>query len=517
MIPATPFRILIVDDSPETLFAIKEALSEYEIVTARSGEEALRLLLHHQVELILLDILLPGLDGIETASLIRKRKRTESIPIIFMSGIEISDRKVYRGYQAGGIDYILKPLDPYVLKAKISVFAEAFRRTEELRKSREVLLERNALLESIFSSVHFLLATMDADFNIVRVNRAFAEANGRDPEFFIGKNYFTLYPDEKDEALFRKVIESGEPYFTVDKPFRFTVNENGGDRFWDWSLLPKKLPTANISGLVLSLVDVTERRMARQNLERYAEELERRNRDLQDFAFVASHDLSEPLRKIQVFGELVLSKGKNLDQQAADYLRRMRSAAGRMQSLLDALLSYSRVSTHGRTFEPVDLNIIVREVVVDLELTIRSAGVVVEVGNLPTVTGDPAQLRQLFQNLAVNSLKYRSPGSNPLVRIWAELDGSLHKIYVEDNGIGFDEKYVEQIFKPFQRLHGRNEYEGLGMGLAICRKIIERHKGAITATSAPEKGSTFVITLPVGDTEYPEGAGVLSPVRAMAS
>lgn len=175
----------------------------------------------------------------------------------------------------------------------------------------------------------------------------------------------------------------------------------------------------------------------------------------------------------------------------------MAGAANRMKSLLDALLSYSRVATHGNDFEPVDLNQVVREVQVDLELAIRNAGGRIETAPLPTVHGDPQQLRQLFQNLIINALKYRRSGLDPMIKIHAKSDTKSHWIHVEDNGIGFEEKYLDKIFKPFQRLHGRSEYGGIGMGLAICKKVVDRHGGAITAKSAPGSGSTFMVSLPL--------------------
>ena len=237
-----------------------------------------------------------------------------------------------------------------------------------------------------------------------------------------------------------------------------------------------------------------------QRVQERTAQLESRNRELQEFAFAASHDLNEPLRKIRVFSKLVLARKKEqMDEECRDYLTRMEAAANRMQNLLDALLSYSRVTTHGREFVPVELNRVIGDAEADLELAIRSSGGRLETSSLPTVKGDPEQLRQLFQNLIANAVKYRRNGIAPLVRIRGEGNGRFHSIYVEDNGIGMEEKYLEKIFLPFQRLHGRTEYEGTGMGLAICRRIVERHQGGIRATSKPGEGSAFIVTLPAAD------------------
>jgi len=224
-------------------------------------------------------------------------------------------------------------------------------------------------------------------------------------------------------------------------------------------------------------------------------ELERKTLELQDFAFVASHDLSEPLRKVKAFGSLLRSKELPAETQK-DYISRMVDAADRMKTLLDALLSYSRVETRGESFKTTDLNVVVKEVVSDLEVQLNEAGTRLNISTLPALAGDPSQLHHLFQNLIANAIKYRKPEVEPVIKIYSEsLDGVV-QIFVEDNGIGFDEKYLDKIFRPFQRLHGRDEYPGIGMGLAICKKIVERHGGVISAKSKPGEGAIFVLNLP---------------------
>ncbi|MEW6127288.1 MAG: CHASE3 domain-containing protein [Acidobacteriota bacterium] len=240
-------------------------------------------------------------------------------------------------------------------------------------------------------------------------------------------------------------------------------------------------------------------------------ELERSNRELQDFAFVASHDLQEPLRKIQAFGDrLKLKYRPELGAQGTDYLNRMQNAAERMSRLITDLLTFSRVSTHTQPFQPINLNQTVDEVLSDLEVRIQQTAGKVEVGELPEIAADPLQMRQLFQNLIGNALKFHRPEEPPIIHIIGEiLNGNANdsedltatvpqcQIIVSDNGIGFDESYVERIFTPFQRLHNKNEYEGTGMGLAVCRKIVERHNGTIIAKSTPGQGSQFIINLPI--------------------
>ena len=242
----------------------------------------------------------------------------------------------------------------------------------------------------------------------------------------------------------------------------------------------------------------------------YAKKLERSNKELQDFASVASHDLQEPLRKIQAFSDRLKSQCAGaLDDQARDYVDRIQNAAGRMHTLINDLLTYARVASKARPFVATDLVSITREVVSDLEARIEQVNGRVDVGDLPSVEADPMQVRQLMQNLIGNSLKYYRRDVPPVVSISCDpviegpakcrsrSKGPYCQIKVEDNGIGFDEVYSDKIFTIFQRLHGRTEYEGTGVGLAVCRKIVERHGGSITARSTPGQGSTFLVTLPV--------------------
>ena len=248
-------------------------------------------------------------------------------------------------------------------------------------------------------------------------------------------------------------------------------------------------------------------------------ELARSNHELDQFASVASHDLQEPLRKIQAFGDRLMTKcHDSLDDQGRDYLQRMQAAAGRMQTLIRDILSFSRLAAKAKPFEPVNLNALIQEILSDLEARISQTRAFIEVGTLPTIEGDATQLGQLFQNLLVNALKFCKNGEFPMVTISADClkEGTAHtshvtngqpkwRISVKDNGIGFEEEYAERIFGIFQRLHGRHEYEGTGIGLAICRKVAEHHGGTITAHSTPGQGATFLVTLPG---KQGEGCGV---------
>ncbi|MEO5951711.1 MAG: ATP-binding protein [Chloroflexia bacterium] len=266
--------------------------------------------------------------------------------------------------------------------------------------------------------------------------------------------------------------------------------------------------------------DITERKLIEARLAAVATQLHRSNRELEEFAAVASHDLQEPLRKIQAFcNRLAVKCADSLDEDSRDYLNRMLTAATRMRTLIDDLLDYSRLTINGRHYVKVDLGAICREVLLDISQQIERMGGHVEIGDLPTIEADAMQMRRLLQNLITNALKFAREGVPPVIKVFSRLlvtptsstgplmtssepysidpkATELWEIIVQDEGIGFDEKYLDRIFAPFQRLHGRNEFEGTGMGLAICRKIAESHWGSITGKSTIGQGSTFMVTLP---------------------
>ncbi len=247
--------------------------------------------------------------------------------------------------------------------------------------------------------------------------------------------------------------------------------------------------------------EISERSRAERALERTNRALSQSNRELQDFAYAASHDLQEPLRKISSFSDLLISEySDRIDDDGRDYIERIQDASLRMSRLIRDLLSFSRVKTKARPFEHVNLNTIVADVLDDLEMAIEESNGTVDVGDLPSLDADPTQMRQLFQNLISNGLKFHEDGTSPHISVAAELERSDEettcRIEIRDNGIGFDAKYLDRIFSPFQRLHGKSDYPGTGIGLAICRRIVERHSGEITAVSAPGDGATFIVRLP---------------------
>lgn len=330
-------------------------------------------------------------------------------------------------------------------------------------------------------------------------------------EWLIGKSDFDTYPEAVARAAHndeQEIIRTGQPIVC-----KIERSEMADGRVL-WSLVTK-LPwhdkDRTIIGTFGASQDVTPLKEAEESLRKFTAQLERSNRELQDFAYVASHDLQEPLRKIVVFGERLEEKAAgSLVPETLDYLHRMRKAASRMQTLINDLLAFSRVTTKAQPFSRVNLAQMAKEVIEDLEGRIEMTRGRVEPGELPTIDAEPLQMRQLLQNLVGNALKFRRPEVPPVVKIEARVfsgvlpqappdtaDQKLCELTVSDNGIGFDEKYLDRIFNVFQRLHTRGEYEGTGMGLAIARKIVLHHGGHVTARSRPGQGAAFVVTLPV--------------------
>lgn len=324
-----------------------------------------------------------------------------------------------------------------------------------------------------------------------------------DPVFRVDSNNVLIYSNQSGLSVLK--YWEGEVGIEIPAPFIQTLNEvqfNGkrknleihlDNQVFVFSIV--SIPAMNYCNIYGQ--DITERKKAESKIEQYAKALERSNNALQEFASMASHDLQEPLRKIITFGNQLKHIPGNSDKRSEDYLNRMQQTAARMQTLILDLLRYSQVHTEAKPPRQINLRNIVDEVIEILEKRISETRGTIIIDSLPALHAQDFQMRELFQNLIGNALKYHREGVYPVIKIKScQMENQHWKITVEDNGIGFDEKHKNKIFSPFHRLHGRSAYEGTGMGLAICKKIVDRHRGTITAQSTPEKGSTFIIILP---------------------
>jgi two-component system, LuxR family, sensor kinase FixL len=374
-------------------------------------------------------------------------------------------------------------------------------KTEQVQaeKARIALLEDNReqgdLLKAVFEADPSGIAVFTrGDLRIQFANRAYKAMlpiPGMEP---VGRTIEEAWP----ASMGFHVIDTYLPNVPDGQP---VIYEKISRRFPDGSLRHFSLHVQGLNwqGKAATAVvvwEITRLEEAKAEVERYAEQLARSNKDLQEFALIASHDLQEPLRKIEAFGSLLTERATGLDEHGREYVDRMRKAAGRMRDMVEGLLQLSRVTTQGRPFVPVNLWEIAVGVASDLNHQVRRTDGMLEIGALPTVLADPLQMRQLLQNLVSNALKYHRPGVPPDVKIWGRELAAGAEIMVQDNGIGFEQEQAERIFQPFQRLVTRAEYEGSGMGLAICRRIVERHGGEIRADSKPGEGTLFTVILP---------------------
>jgi signal transduction histidine kinase len=414
-------KILLVDDREDNLMSMETVLEPdgYKIVKAASGREVLKILLSDfDFALILMDVQMPNLNGFETASLIYERERLRHIPIIFITAINYGEENIFKGYRAGAVDYIYKPVNPDLLRAKVSVFVDLYR-----------------------------------------------------------KNYRLLMQEQKLVA--------------INKSLEMEVNERKA-----------------------SEETVTE--LNRRLLENIAR-LETANKDLDLFAFMASHDLQAPLRKVRMFSDrLLLNHKETLNKDGQLYLERIREVSKRMQDLINDILRFSKISVERESLQEVDLNEVLNEVLSEMEGIIREKNAELIIDKLPVLSVNALLMGPLFSNLISNALKYSRKQVSPIIRIrfesspdtgshrlngndgvnGKEADTRYCRIHVEDNGIGFDQKYAEQIFEMFRRLHPSPDYEGTGIGLAICKKIVEKHEGFISALGRPDEGASFIVSLP---------------------
>ena len=352
----------------------------------------------------------------------------------------------------------------------------------------------------------YAIYMLDPAGKVVSWNKGAERLKGYTSDEILGRDVSVFFLPEdvaagKPQAELARATANGR---TADESWRVRKD---GSRFWAEVVVTALRDDAGgLRGFAKVTRDFSARkksddavREAGIKLRAYATRLERSNRELETFASVASHDLQEPLRKIRAFGDRLTKKhGGELQPDARNDLDRMCSAAARMQALIENLLAFSRVTTKANPFVAVDLGAVAREVVSDLETHIAETEGRIEIGELPEVMADATQMHQLLQNLLVNALKFHRAGMPPVIRVSSQAlpDGESFDIQVQDHGLGFEQQYAERIFGMFQRLHGRSEFEGTGIGLAICRKIVERHNGTIVASGVSGEGALFTVTLP---------------------
>lgn len=405
-----------------------------------------------------------------------------------------------RGTEADQVTWALVNADPVLDGAgTVNRVIVTFMDITERKRAEQEVRQQKDMLENTLESLTYPFLVINAEDYAIELANSAAIGSGDLPEnakcYTLTHQRHSPCDGEEHPCPLQEVIATKEHVKLEHTHYAY----EGNPRCVEVHGYPIFDAEGDVVQMIEYTIDITERKRAQRSLAEKKDELARSNAELKEFVYIASHDLQEPLRKVQAFGDRLWAMYSDiLEERGQDYLSRMRGAAEQMRNLIDDLLAYSRVTRNARQFEAVDLNAVTERVIADLVIRIEETDGRVEVGELPTVAADAMQMRRLLQNLISNALKFHHKDEPFVVRVYSETsagDDDFYQIAVQDNGIGFDKKYAEQIFAPFQRLHGRSEYEGTGMGLAICRKIVERHGGRIWVDSEPGEGTTFHFTL----------------------
>ncbi|QMW00556.1 hybrid sensor histidine kinase/response regulator [Spirosoma foliorum] len=517
--------ILIVDDRQENILPLKKILElhRFSVDTAESGEEALKKILKTDYAVIILDVQMPGMDGFEVANAISGFSKSRDTSIIFLSAVNTEKKFITQGYTSGGIDYLTKPVDPDILVLKVKILHRLYDQQQELRatqdslrkevdirkRAQEELAARFQELQTVLSSLPQMAFAVAPDGQIEYVNQ----------HWFRYASSAKSFPETHEQD---RLYDGWTTIFTQEDDFTREVRlkdlVTGEYRYHLLRILPIRQQDVLIRWIG-TFTDIHSQKQAAELLEQQVKvrtnelqlkniELERTNHELQQFTWVVSHDLKEPLRKIQLLNDTIKEKYLKGNDEAVSYLDRSIRSSARMSSLINDLLAYSRLS-NPESFEQTDLNGMLGELLLDFDEAISRTRATIVIDKLPIIETMPSRMRQIFQNLISNALKFSKQNVPPVIRISADLieskdieaapvsDGAYCRIMVQDNGIGFDEKFLDRIFVIFQRLHSRTSYEGTGIGLAIAKKNIDKHQGLIWAQSRVDEGTRFILVLPV--------------------
>lgn len=534
--------ILLVDDTPENLTAFESVLTDLgqEIVKAASGRQALQHLLRQDFAVILLDVNMPEMNGFETAALVRQRRNSEHTPIIFVSAVSTSENYACKGYSLGAVDYIYTPVVPEILRSKVAVFVDLYKKTQEIKIQAERLrhldlrehqrrlgeaaerLELQTKRNRFFTLSLELLGIADFEGRLLQLNPSWERVLGFTVEELQCRSGIDLVHPADRPGMAEAMDQLQQKNTTASFEGRY-VCKDGAYRWLGWTaasvvadrmiyifardITAQKLAEQQIQQLNVALTNRAAE-LESANAELHHEmtvrqqteiALKEKNAELEAFAYSVSHDLRAPLRAMQGFAQALLEDcAAELSPAGLDYANRIISAATRLDTLIQDLLLYSRLSHRTFELERVDMKRVIAEALAQLELPLQeSQASVTREEPLYTVIAHHATLVQVIGNLLSNGIKFVAPGVQPQIRLRMECNSDHARIWVEDNGIGVAPEFHSRIFRVFERLHGVEAYPGTGVGLAIVRKGIERMGGKVGVESALERGSRFWVELPL--------------------
>ncbi len=509
--PLTRANVLVVDDRPDGLLALEAVLScdQYDLFKASSGQEALRAALFNDFAVILLDVQMPEMDGFETAKLLRETNRSQYTPIIFVTAINKEIRHINQGYESGAVDYVFKPFDPFILKSKVKVFVELFEKNMQIKRQAALLRHIEAeeqerkileLKQESYRSYKYLsdavphaIVKVKPSGQVEYFNQQWLEYTGFKSEIDWKA---IVHPQDRRKflAFWLRMCQKNKQTHEIEMRLR-----SAQDGIYRWHLVRAVPEIKNGENIcwIASCTDIDNIKRTEESFKVLSQELNRSNKELEEYAYVASHDLKEPLHVVSSFVYLLEKRFQpKLDEHDRQYLKFIKEGVGQAQRLIKDLLEYSCIGRE-KLYEVVDTASVVTEVLANLKTIIENEKATITCGSMPRIIANYFEIVQLFQNLIINAVKYKS--RKPLeIQINARFENDKWIFSIKDNGIGIDSQYKDRIFDMFQRLHGKNEYSGTGIGLAICKKIVESHGGRIWFESVLGEGSVFYFTFKHG-------------------
>jgi PAS domain S-box-containing protein len=490
-------NILIVDDKANNIFALEQILSKpgRNIIRAANGKEALKTVLNNEIDLIILDVQMPDMDGFEVAQILKSHKRSRDIPVIFASAEKKEHKFMMKGFEEGAVDYLYKPLDAALTEAKVSVLLQLHLQKKELIR-KNLILERYALL--INNSADLICIINARTLNFEEVNNAVDPMFGYTADEIRDTSVLS-YLEEEDRLAVERLSKSDKEMFSFEVRI---YSKDGSVRWLNWNVVHRDgLWFANARDITQQKRTDREIKQLNADLEGNIALLETTNKELESFSYSISHDLRAPLRSINGYSHIILEDHEaQLNEELRRLLEKIRGNASRMGVLIDNLLEFSRLGRRRVIKSPVNLMELVQRVVDDLDED-RRGKARIHIGSLPSAEGDPVLLYQVLVNLVSNAIKYSRKKEAPEIEIGSSENDGKYIYFVKDNGAGFNMNYAHKLFGVFQRLHSNEEFEGTGVGLAIVQRIIVKHGGRVWAEGRPDEGATFFFSLPKPITE----------------